>query len=429
MAQATSELWKALVRSGNALREYAFDIGGVWYGPEAEVSHAVDGSLFEAFGVGNAMSATLNMSLYAGQIPRGAVIKRYVRLTDGGQTSEWLPKGVFFTNRRTNDDGLWTVEAYDAMLKADITWTPRPGFTFPCTMEAAVRDIALSMEVELDERNVFQPYTMDAYPAGEYMRRDALRDIAAAHGGNWVISDAGRLRLVPLISFPVETGYLVTERGGAILFGGMKIRLSSQSGAGAAIGAEGAEKFYVGLDLTGCEDNGKRPPITSVTFQVDGENTVTAGTYTGLDLYTLCPYATQEMATAILMAVQGYQYQAFSAESANIDPAMELGDGVTVGNLYSVISETKDNGDGYPDLSAPGEEELEDEYPYRSAAQRELTGDVDSLRAFIQKSLGGMQIELNSMKSDLQQITQTLQQISNKVTELDSRVAALEGEN
>lgn len=223
MAQTTSALWKALLRDRDTRREYAFDIDGVWYGPEAEVSHSVESSLFEQFSIGNAMSATLTLNLYADEIPRGAVIKRYVHLTNGIQTSEWLPKGIFFTNRRTNDDGYWTVEAYDAMLKADFTWTPRAGFKFPCTMETAARDIALSMDVALDERNVYRPYTMNEYPAGEYMRRDALRDIAAAHGGNWHISDAGKLRLVPLISIPAETNYLVTEHGDAILFGGVRI--------------------------------------------------------------------------------------------------------------------------------------------------------------------------------------------------------------
>lgn len=190
---------------------------------QAEVRHSVDGSLYETFGIGNAMSATLTAELYAVEIPKGAVIKRYVRLTNGRQYSEWLPKGVFFTNRRTNRDGYWTIEAYDAMLKADITWTPRNGFTFPCTMEAAAQDIALSMGVALDERNVYLPYTMQAYPEGEYMRRDALRDIAAAHGGNFIMSDAGKLRLVPLLSFPAETSYLVSEYGDAITFGGVRI--------------------------------------------------------------------------------------------------------------------------------------------------------------------------------------------------------------
>lgn len=221
--QATSALWKSLLRDTSTHREYAFDINGVWYGPDAEVKHSVESSLFEQFGIGNAMSATLKMELYADSIPRGAIIKRFVRLNNGSQVSEWLPKGTFFTNHRTNDEGFWTVEAYDAMLKADFTWTPRPGLTWPCTMIQAAQDIALSMDVELDPRNVIQPYQMNEYPVGEYMRRDALRDIAAAHGGNWHISDEGKLRLVPLMSAPAETNYLVTEHGDAILFGGVRI--------------------------------------------------------------------------------------------------------------------------------------------------------------------------------------------------------------
>ena len=65
--------------------------------------------------------------------------------------------------------------------------------------------------------------TVTLYSEGEYMRRDALRDIAAAHGGNWYMSDAGKLRLVPLISFPAETNLLVTEYGSALVFGGVRI--------------------------------------------------------------------------------------------------------------------------------------------------------------------------------------------------------------
>lgn len=188
-----------------------------------------------------------------------------------------------------------------------------------------------------------------------------------------------------------------------------------------------SDRFFVGLDVVSCEDNGLRKGITSVTLQVDENTTVTAGVYTGLDLYAICPYATVEMATAILAQVQGYQYHAFSATAANIDPAMELGDGVTVDGLYSVISAVQDDGNGYPDLSAPGEEELEDEYPYRSETQRNLSNDVDSLRAFITRSLGEMAMQISSLSGQVENLTQLVQTISNKVTELDSRVSDLEG--
>lgn len=190
-----------------------------------------------------------------------------------------------------------------------------------------------------------------------------------------------------------------------------------------------SDKFYVGLDVTGFEDNGKRPAVATVTLQVDSSNVVTAGSYdnNGMDLYALCPYGTQEMVNAILTQAYGYQFQSFTADAANIDPAAELGDGVTVGGIYGVISAIQDNGDGYPGLSAPGEDELEDEYPYRNTTERFLTGDIDSLRAFIQQYLGAMNTELNTMKTEMQKMSNRLDTLSNKITELDSRVSALEG--
>jgi len=427
MAQTTSALWKSLWRMKNTQREYAFSINNVWYGSEAEVEHSVDYGLYEDFGIGNASSATLNLRIYASEIPRGATIKRYVRLRNGNQISEWLPKGVFIVNRRPNKDGLWDIEAFDEMMKAEIIWTPKKGFTFPCTMEAAAKDIAESMGVELDERNVFLPYTMDAYPAGDYSRRDALKDIAAAHGGNWIMSDAGKLRLVPLLSFPPETNYLVEEYGGAITFGGTSILVDSGTTNG-ALPADGS-KHYVGLDVTDFTDNGKYLPITCVTLQVDGDNVITAGDHKGMELYALCPYATQEMVTKILVQVLNFQYRAYSAEEANIDPAAELGDGVDVGGIYSVIARFDDRGNGYAGLSAPGEVELEDEYPTITSTNRELSNDIDSLRAFVAKSLGEMQLQIATLTGLVENLTIKVESISTKVTELDSRVSKLEGGN
>lgn len=231
MAQATSAIWKALWRTRGTTREYKFDIAGKIYGPDAEVTHSVDGGLYEQFGIGSAATAKLTVSLFTDNIPRGATIKRYIRLRNEEQVSEWLPQGVFFTNRRSEEDGYWTVEAFDAMRRAEQPWEPRQSLNFPLSMPAAVNEFARIMGVQIDPRTQLNPaYTID-YPASDpdsetgdyYSIRQELQWIAAAHAGNWIMTGEGKMLLVPLLSIPPETNYLVTEYGDAIMLGGVKI--------------------------------------------------------------------------------------------------------------------------------------------------------------------------------------------------------------
>lgn len=223
MGQTTSALWRDLLHKPGTEREYKFIINGVEYGKDAEVSHSVESQLFEEFGIGNACCATLKMALYADNVPRAATIKRYLRLVNGTQATDWIPKGKFFTNKRSRDGDYWEIEAYDAMRKADVVWEPAQSLTFPMSMPAAVNLFCQMMGVKLDKRTVLNSaYTID-YPANDYTIRNELCFIAAAHGGNWIMTDEGNLLLVPLLSMPEETNYLITEHGDAITFGGVRI--------------------------------------------------------------------------------------------------------------------------------------------------------------------------------------------------------------
>ena len=223
MAQNTSQLWKDLIRKPGTEFQYRFNVNGVIYDPDAEVEHTFDAGLYENFGIGNAFTASLTMRLFAADIPRAATIRRYVRLKNGDQTTEWLPKGIFFTNRRSEDDGYWTIEAYDSMRKAAVVWEPDQALSFPTTMPKAVAEFCRIMGVTLDKRTALNAaYTID-YPANDYTILEELQFIAAAHCGNWIITDAGELYLVPLLSTPPETNLLVSEDGDAIIFGGVRI--------------------------------------------------------------------------------------------------------------------------------------------------------------------------------------------------------------
>lgn len=155
MAQTTSALWKQLWRTKGTVREYRFYINDTLYGPEAEVEHSVEKTLFDEFGIGNAVSATLTLKVLAGDVPKSATIRREVRLKNGDTVSEWIPKGTFFTNRRTKDGSTWTVTAYDAMCKAEQTYLPDVVTgDWPYPMKSAAEDIAERMGVTIDSRTV-----------------------------------------------------------------------------------------------------------------------------------------------------------------------------------------------------------------------------------------------------------------------------------
>ena len=389
MAQTTSELWKTLWRAKNTTKEYSFDVNGVWHGPDAEVSHSAGSGLYEEFGIGNATIAQFSISLIAGDIPYGATIKRYIRLKNGGQVSEWLPKGVFFANRRPHDGDYWTIEAYDAMRKAEAVWEPDQSLEFPLSMPDAVAEFARIMGIEIDPRTSLNAaYTID-YPASDTTIRSELCWIAAAHGGNWIVTDVGKLLLVPLLP--------------------------------------GSDHFNVGLDLTESEDNGKLKPISRVTLWVDDNNCLTAGDDTGLEISADCPHATQAMVDSILAQIEGYQYQAYSATDANIDPAAELGDSVTADGMESVIARMDDDGSGYVSLSAPGEEEMEDEYPAAGPMTQKFDRKLAETRSLITKTAEEIRLEVaNEVQGLSASFNVQLGSISAEIVGVENAISSLE---
>lgn len=169
-----------------------------------------------------------------------------------------------------------------------------------------------------------------------------------------------------------------------------------------------SEKYYVGNDITSFSDNGKYKPISRVTLLVDDENSLTAGDDTGMELVASCPHATQSMVNSLLQTMRGYQYQAYEAGAANIDPAAELGDGVTVGGVYSHLSKIIDNGRGYADISSPGEMEMEDEYPSEGYIAQEFNRKIAETRSAITKTSEEINLEIQGVDGRVSALQLTL---------------------
>lgn len=181
-----------------------------------------------------------------------------------------------------------------------------------------------------------------------------------------------------------------------------------------------SDKYYVGGDITSFSDNGKYKLISRVTLLVDDENSLTAGDDTGMEIVASCPHATQPMVNALLQTMKGYQYQAYEAGAANIDPAAELGDGVTVGGIYSPLSKLSDDGRGYASISSPGELEMEDEYPSGGYITQEFNRKIAETRSTITKTSEEINLKVEGIDGRVSDINQTVDGISLSVTSASS---------
>ena len=112
---------------------------------------------------------------------------------------------------------------------------------------------------------------------------------------------------------------------------------------------------------------------------------IESGNTNGRTLEIKNPFGTQEMADNILADINGYQYQPMSADNALLDPAAEMGDGVTVNGVYSgvFVRATQFGRLMASDIAAPTDEEIEHEFAIESASDRQYTRFVQQTKSML----------------------------------------------
>ena len=117
-----------------------------------------------------------------------------------------------------------------------------------------------------------------------------------------------------------------------------------------------------------------------------------AGDASGRVLTIDNPWGTQAQANNILTQIRGFTYQPYEATGALVDPSAELGDGVTVNDVYSGIYRISRNYSALmaANIAAPQSEEIDHEYPYESKATRS-----------IERKFSAMESELRMTSSEI----------------------------
>lgn len=253
---------------------------------------------------------------------------------------DWMAQGKYYIDTRDVDEvtGLMTIHGYDAMLKAEEKFLTDDDIgSWPRTTHQIVANIASRLGVVYDTGFAMNGY-MVSYP-GDLTMREVLGHIAAAHGGNWVITDNNWLRLIP---FSRDTG--------SIDIGNLAVTLETSDSV---------------------------PSYTGVRVFYDDEHAFFSGTEENV-LEVEIPWATQIIADNILRNVSGYIYKPFRATGAMLPFGSEIGDTIKVGGITSRLWEIDTTYDALcvSDISAPFYSEIDHEFPYMTKQARALKRKV-----------------------------------------------------
>ena len=329
--------WETARDDPNHVGELLITIDGTQYTGEDIVSCEIERDLLEnTVEVGNATAAVLTLEInQKGTIAKRAKVVVQYRLVLDDAKTDYIPQGTYWINTREASGRYLKLTCYDAMLMGQQNYlSDTTADDWPKQESDCVAEIAKRIGVELDSRSSIGSggnHTV-SMPVGRTMR-DVLQQIGAANGGNWCITPAGKLHLVPLAG----TGDSLPEVSGVPDCG------AAQSITGVRVVRNSADTPLLSGDETG------------TVLEVENEN------------------GTQDLADELAQKLKGMNYAPYTCDQRHIDPVAEAGDKITIGGTAYVAYNIKMTlgPSHYADLEAPAEAgELEEEYPYLSETKR-----------------------------------------------------------
>ena len=180
------------------------------------------------------------------------------------------------------------------------------------------------------------------------------------------------------------------------------------------------DRTYIGKDVLGTfSAPAALQSWSRVIVQVDDDTSYSAGTDTGRTLTVSIPYGTEQMAKDILARIRGQSYQPFDASTALLDPAAELGDAVEVMGAYGGLYKRVRNFDTLygADIAAPGDEEINHEYPYKSSQQREIIRQRKETKVSLQVLADKIALEVSAREEQGRELAASITVQADRITQ------------
>lgn len=190
-----------------------------------------------------------------------------------------------------------------------------------------------------------------------------------------------------------------------------------------------SESVFIGRSAKGYTSTPELPKYNKVRINVDDDSRYEAGT--GDNVLELdCPWGSQQMANDILESIAEFVYRPYDTEWAKLDPAAELGDGVTINGVFSgiYVNETNFSTLMAARIAAPQENAVDHEYPYKSPTDRKTTRQFAETRASLRVNAENIQAEVTARETSEAEMRAALelhaQEIAARVTQTGGNSAS-----
>lgn len=161
-------------------------------------------------------------------------------------------------------------------------------------------------------------------------------------------------------------------------------------------------------------------PYSGVEIVVSEDTAYFAGNESGRVLRIENPWGTQEQANNILASLtqSGFQYQPYTATSALVNPAAELGDAVSVNGVYSGIYKLNRDYSSLmaTDIEAPQDEEVDHEFPYEPKQDRIYKREIADAQAAISLTQDQISAEVFRATSAEESLSSAIQQTATEIS-------------
>ena len=402
-------LWEELFNAHH-ITEYYFEIDGTIYEEEdVRDTPIIERNLTREPVIGRCCTGSLTLTVQPKfTIPRTSTVVAFCRLRSGNIATSWMEMGQYWVSRRSGRGGLVTLTCRDAMIFAGSTYADKTGFEeWPQPMPAVLEEIAGIMGVGIDSRTLIHT-TADFvvnYPNEDTMISEVLSVIAATHGGNFVITETGQLRLIPLLGtnriwdqlegteWSALEPYLWTDKQGSFA---QSLEEAYVSYRPYSTGVKTISRITL-ADSAGNQftsaGNLRPPPVwdeLAVTqWEVQArERWYALGPISSIELGVECDSATQGIVDELAASLIGRTFLPYALSGAYLDPLMEVGDVFSIDwrgetlNLIAGSIKARCNVSFSCDLQNGVEDDDEDEYPYLTNSELRASRFVDTRKSY-----------------------------------------------